>query len=75
MTKKELENKIAEEIKNLSTEEKFAEELTEELFGNTEEIGIFLKKDENGIFSLTVDNGECYPPTFTLNEFLQAYAC
>ena len=68
MTKKELANKIAEEIKNLSTEEKFAEELTEELFGNTEEIGI-------GILSLTVDNGECYPPTFSLNEFLQAYAC
>ena len=37
-------------------------------------VGVFLTKDRNGNVTIIVDNGSCYSPTYTAEEFAEVYS-
>ena len=65
-----------EVIKTFDAKEnpEFSEELTNILGLDGETSGVVYRKNDNGELEIIVDSGECYPPTFTADEFIKTFA-
>ena len=74
MTKKELENKIAEEIKNLSNMSyKELKDLAQKIFNGDKNSGLLLFKFNEKISQITAWNKNLEPTGFPINQFITLY--
>lgn len=71
-------NEIKAAIKNAAAtiengENAYVEDVSAALGLNPEYSGVIVTKDENGEIKAYIDNGECYPATYNVEEFANIY--